>query len=154
MAENKETLFISYEREEEDVTRFVLQFKQDLEANGFSVWSDQENRSSTSVGSDDWHKVIATELQECSIFVPVITQKYANSRYCMNELYTADDDHKMIFPVLYDNPQQIDFQGTELGRSLKFIITGINWTMFRPGVDDYGESLSKLIKGLKGKSID
>ena len=150
MADNEpeEVIFISYGREEE-VIKFVKQLSRDLEANGFSVWLDQESISSGS----DWHGAIATGLHECTFIIPVITQKYANSRYCMNELYTADGDRKMIFPILYDDPQQIDFQGTELGRSLKFMISGINWTMCRPGVDDYGESLNKLIKGMKSKGM-
>lgn len=137
------SIFISYGREV-DVSYFVRQLKRDLEANGYSVWLDLESIPSGS----DWHGAIGTGLHECAAFIPVVTQKYIGSRYCMNELYTADGDKKTIFPIMYED---VDFVSTEAGRALKFIISGINWTMFRPGKDEYGDSLQKLIKGMKEK---
>ena len=139
----KNSIFISYGREV-DVSYFVRQLKRDLEANGYSVWLDME---SIPAGSD-WHGAIGTGLQECSAFIPVITQKYVGSRFCMNELYTADGDKKTIFPIIYED---VDFVSTEGGRALKFIISGINWTMLRPGKEEYTDSLQKLIKGMKEK---
>ena len=137
------SIFISYGREL-DVSQFVKQLKRDLEANGYSVWLDLESIPSGS----DWHGAIGTGLQECAAIIPIITQKYIGSRYCMNELYTADGDKKLIFPVMYED---VELASTEAGRALKFIISGINWTMFRPGQDDYTDSLQKLIKGMKEK---
>lgn len=139
----KTSIFISYGREV-DVSYFVRQLKRDLEANGYAVWLDME---SIPAGSD-WHGAIGTGLQECSSFIPIITQKYISSRFCMNELYTADGDKKAIFPIMYED---VDFVSTEAGRALKFIISGINWTMFRPGKEEYSDSLQKLIKGMKEK---
>ena len=147
MATRKETeknsIFISYGREV-DVSYFVRQLKRDLEANGYAVWLDMESIPSGS----DWHGAIGTGLQECSAIIPIITQKYISSRFCMNELYTADGDKKAIFPIMYED---VDFVSTEAGRALKFIISGINWTMFRPGKEEYSDSLQKLIKGMKEK---
>lgn len=148
MADNPEEssargVFISYGREI-DVTYFVKQLKRDLEANGFSVWLDLESIPSGS----DWHEAIGTGLHKCSFIIPIITDKYINSRYCMNELYTADSDKKQIFPVMYED---VELASTEGGRALKFIVSGINWTMFRPGKDDYTTSLQNLIKGMKLK---
>lgn len=137
------SIFISYGRED-DVNKFVLKLKHDLEANGYSVWLDLE---SIPAGSD-WHGAIGTALQECSAIIPIVTQKYLNSRYCMNELYTADGENKTIFPIMYED---VDLASTESGRGLKYIISGINWTMFRPGKDDYSDSLQKLIKGINEK---
>ena len=146
MADNgKESsgVFISYGREV-DVTYFVKQLKRDLEANGFSVWLDLESIPSGS----DWHEAIGAGLHKCSFIIPIITDKYINSRYCMNELYTADSDKKLIFPVMYED---VELASTEGGRALKFIVSSINWTMFRPGKDDYAVSLQSLIKGMKLK---
>lgn len=139
-------IFISYGREE-DVTKFVLQLKHDLETSGYPVWLDLE---SIPAGSD-WHGAIGTALQECSAIIPIVTQKYLGSRYCMNELYTADAEKKAIFPIVYED---VDLTSTEAGRGLKYIISGINWTMFRPGKDDYGDSLQKLIKGISEKGTE
>ena len=141
--EKKIYIFISYGRET-DVTNFVKQLKRDLEANDFSVWLDLESIPSGS----DWHGAIGTGLQECTAIIPIITKKYIESRFCMNELYTADGDKKLIFPIMYED---VDLASTEGGRALKFIVSGINWTMFRPGRDDYSDSLQKLIKGMKEK---
>ena len=141
--EESKSIFISYGREL-DVSQFVKQLKRDLEANGYSVWLDLESIPSGS----DWHGAIGTGLQECASIIPIITQKYIGSRFCMNELYTADGDKKLIFPIMYED---VDLSSSEAGRAVKFIISGINWTMFRPGKDDYVDSLQKLIKGMKEK---
>jgi len=45
--------------------------------------------------------------------------------------------------------QDVDFGITETARGVKYVISGINWTMFRPNLDDYNASLTKLIDGLK-----
>lgn len=140
--QKRESIFISYGREPH-VSQFAKQLKRDLEANGFSVWLDQEDIPS----GKDWHGAIGTGLQDCAAIIPVITQKYIDSRFCMNELYTADGDKKLIFPIMYET--NVDLVSTEAGRAVKFIVSGINWTMFRPGLDDYSDSLQKLIKGMK-----
>ena len=137
---SEKSVFISYGREI-DTKYFVKQLKRDLEANGYSVWLDLESIPSGS----DWHGAIGTGLHECRAFIPVITQKYIGSRYCMNELYTADGDGKLLFPIMYED---VDFVSTEAGRALKFIVSGINWTMFRPGMDDYNSSLQKIVQGM------
>ena len=135
------SIFISYGRELY-VTQFAQQLKRDLEANGFSVWLDLESIPS----GKDWHGAIGTGLQDCIGIIPIITQKYIDSRFCMNELYTADSDKKLIFPVMYED---VNLAGSEAGRGLKFIVSGINWAMFRPGLDEYTESLRKLVGGMK-----
>lgn len=144
MAEKERSIFISYGREA-DVTQFARQLKCDLEANGYSVWLDIESIPSGS----DWHGAIGTGIHECSSIIPIITQKYVNSRFCMNELYAADSDKKPIFPIVYEDVNMADTEG---GRALKFIVSGINWTMFRPGQDDYSNSLQSLIQGMEQKS--
>lgn len=62
------------------------------------------------------------------------------------QLYTADGDKKLIFPVVYED---IDFDAVEGGLGMKFVISSVNWTMCRPGMDDYNNSISKLIQGMK-----
>ena len=79
-AERKE-LFISYGREPE-VIQFVHRLKKDLESNGFSVWMDAHDIPAGS----DWHGAIGAGLNRCRAIVPILTNKYIGSRYCVNEV--------------------------------------------------------------------
>lgn len=79
--EEKKELFISYGREEE-VIRFVHRLKTDLESHGFSVWLDARDIAAGS----DWHGAIGVGLSQCRAILPVITNKYIGSRYCINEV--------------------------------------------------------------------
>ena len=38
-----------------------------------------------------------------------------------------------------------------IAKGVKFVISGINWTMCRPGIDDYAMSLEKLIVSMREK---
>ena len=87
-------------------------------------------------------------LPSLQAIIPVITQKYIGSRFCINELYTADGDKKHIFPVMYED---VDFDSTDAGKGIKFVISSINWTMFRPRRDDYDKSLRVLVQGMREK---
>ncbi len=140
MATGKE-LFLSYGREPE-VSSFASQLKHDLERNGFSVWLDTEDIPSGS----DWHGAIGSGLHDCRALIAVITKRYIASRYCTSELYTADGDQKLIFPVIFED---VDYGSTEKAKGVKYVISGINWTMFRQGADDYTTSLGKLIQGMR-----
>ena len=74
-------LFISYGRDPL-VMRFVQKMKEDLEKAGFSVWLD----SSDIPAGSDWHGVIGAALSGCKAILPVLTNKYIGSRYCVNEV--------------------------------------------------------------------
>ena len=134
-------IFLSYGREAE-VVEFVKKLKSDLEADGFGVWLDQNDIPA----GCDWHAAIGSGLDQCHALLAVVTPKYVTSRYCTSELYTADGDQKIIFPVFY---AETDLSSSERARGVKYVISGINWTMFRPNVDDYDISLEKLKFGLR-----
>ena len=139
-------IFISYGREPE-VIEFVKKLKNDLEQSKFTAWLDLDDIPAGS----DWHGAIGTGLHNCRALVAVITNKYLNSRYCSSELYTADGDRKRIYPVLLED---VDFGASETARGVKYVISGINWTMFRPRVDDYATSLGRLVQGLRGMKFE
>lgn len=80
--------------------------------------------------------------------IPVVTKKYIGSRFCANELFTADGDKKLIFPVMLE---EVDLNSSDQAKGVKFVISSINWTMFRQGVDDYDKSLKALITGMRDK---
>ena len=142
-SEKHKEIFISYGREPE-VIDFVKKLKNDLEENGFTVWLDLYDIPSGS----DWHGAIGTGLHNCRALIAIITKKYIGSRYCSSELYTANGDRKRIYPVVLE---EVDFGVNETARGVKYVISGINWTMLRSGVDDYATSLGKLVSGLKGR---
>lgn len=108
------------------------------------MWLDTDDISSGS----DWHGAIGTALDNCKAIIPVITSKYVSSTFCKKELYNADGDRKLIFPVFLED---VDLSASELSRGVKYIISGINWTFFRDGLEDYAISLSKLVQGMKEK---
>lgn len=136
-------VFLSYGREPEIIS-FVQKLKFDLESSGISVWLDMDDIKAGS----DWHGAIGTGLDECRALLCVLSRKYIHSRYCTSELYTANSDGKLIFPALYD---EINFSENERSRGVKYVVSGLNWTMFRPGKDEYQLALDKLIKGMKDK---
>lgn len=110
------------------------------------MWLDSDDISSGS----DWHGAIGTALDYCKAVVPIITNKYVASRFCKGELYTADSSKKLIFPVFLE---EVDLSASELARGVKYIISGINWTFFRSGLDDYNVSVEKLIKGMREQGM-
>lgn len=164
-------LFISYGRDTL-VSKFVQKLKEDLEGLGFSVWLDMNDIPAGS----DWHGAIGTGLSGCKAIIPVLTNKYVNSRYCVNEvctitvcieqlwfsmnnfmtsritctlqLYTADSDKKLIFPIMFED---VNFEASESGQGVKFVTSAVNWTMCRIGIDDYEASMVKLITAMKAK---
>lgn len=75
-------LFISYGRDQ-IVTTFVQKLRTDLERVGFSVWLDSYDIPAGS----DWHGAIGAGLSGCKAILPVLTNKYINSRYCVNEVW-------------------------------------------------------------------
>ena len=99
------------------------------------------------MAGSDWHGAIGTGLSCSKAIVPIITNKYVASHFCKGELYTADCEKKLIFPLFLED---VDLSVSELARGVKYIISGINWTYFWPGLD-YDMSLKKLVEGMKDK---
>lgn len=161
--ESPKELFISYGREPQ-VSAFVCRLKGDLERNGFTVWLDLQVRDGKELqllsmveicnfvqdipSGSDWHGAIGGGLYQCQAILPVITNKYVGSSYCIKELYTADGDRKLIFPLMFED---VDLDRDQNTQGIKFTISSINYTMCRPGKDDYNSSVSRLIHDLKAK---
>lgn len=74
-------LFISYGRAPL-VIKFVQKLKTDLEGVGFTVWLDMNEIPAGS----DWHGAIGSGLSSCKAILPILTNKYINSRHCVNEV--------------------------------------------------------------------
>ena len=75
-------VFISYKWEQIAID-FVAVLNHELEVNGFSVWRDSD-------GGIEPGSYMAAEIckgvDECKTFIPVVTKKYCDSKWCMDEV--------------------------------------------------------------------
>ncbi len=140
----KADIFISYGREE-GVKEFAKRLYTDLKRNGFKVWLDVE---CIPVGSS-FPQEIGIALMHCKALIAIMTKKYVcESDYCKKELYTAVEEKKAVYPVIYEDSSL--WKSSEEGAGVCYMTRGLNWSMFRPGQDDYSISLNKLVEVLKG----
>lgn len=49
--------------------------------------------------------------------------------------------------------EDVDLNETDVSRGVKFVISGVNWTMCRPNVDDYNYAISRLMQGMRDKGV-
>lgn len=47
--------------------------------------------------------------------------------------------------------EDVSFEASESGQGVKFVISAVNWTLCRIGIDDYEASMVKLITAMKAK---
>ena len=92
-----------------------------------------------------WRGVIGSGVHSCKGLIAVITKEYINSDNCTNELDEAANKKKKIFPIRFED---VDLDQSEKSRGVKLIIGPIQWSSFRPEVDNYDSFLSKLVQGL------
>ena len=150
----KETVFLSYEREQL-VTEFAIKLKNDLEGKGLSIWLDIHEESDT---EPDQHEILPLNdhrmtkekaLETCRGLVALLTKGYMSSRHCMEEFFMASNREKRIFPIIYEdgwNTDSLDSESSRVMYTLSAI--HIEWAMFRPGKDDYVESLTMLVENM------
>lgn len=143
MAASK-TIFISYGREPE-VIAFVRKLKGDIEESGLRVWLDMDDIPAGS----EWPNEIGLALKSCTALIAVVTAKYVSSKYCKEELYFANSNSKSVYPVIYDDEKL--WKNSLHGAGVELVIGPTNWSMFRPDKDDYGISLSKLLRALRAE---
>ena len=93
-----------------------------------------------------WVGDIGSGIRQCTGLIAVITKNYLNSEYCTSELTLAKNSKKSIFPIIFE--ESVDFTQQPHAPGVQFIIHGLHWIYFRPGVDDYSQSLAKLVRGL------
>lgn len=132
---SKETTFLSHGREN-SVKTFVTKLKYDLEESGFHLWLDSENTSSSELKNE--------ALMMCKRLIAVLTKSYVMSKFCEEELFASSNKGKRILPVIYEDGW--DDPSLSEGSMVLFKVSPVytRWIMFRPGVDDYTESLRML----------
>ena len=87
-------IFISYSRRDQE---FVARLAGDLNEHVAGVWFDQ----STIRAGQKWHDEIMDGIRECKAFVVVLSPDATQSRYVREELDTALQMGKPVFPVIY-----------------------------------------------------
>jgi hypothetical protein len=87
-------IFISYSRRDQE---FVTRLASDLDQHVTGVWFDQ----SAIRAGQRWHDEILQGIRECKAFILVLSPDAMQSRYVREELDTALELGKPIFPVIY-----------------------------------------------------
>lgn len=85
-------IFVSYSRHDKDEVQQIIN---DCKSLGHAVWFDQELS-----GGQSWWDRIIREIQECDLFVFVLSKQSTNSAACTLEYNYAHQLNKRILPVL------------------------------------------------------
>lgn len=88
--------FISYSRINKD---FALTLAKELKASGFNIWFDQLDIPTGS----RWDDEIEQALEECEIFMVILTPASSKSDNVKDEIGFAIDTNKRILPILLEN---------------------------------------------------
>ena len=86
-------VFICYSRKDLDVVKPI---KEELEANGFSCWTDLEGIES---GSEAFTRQIVEAIGHSSVFLFILSGNSQNSQWAINELRYARRSHKSVVIV-------------------------------------------------------
>ena len=89
---------------------------------------------------DPWRDNISHAIHSAKVFIAVLTKKYVKSRYCKSELYIAEAEDKLVFPVVYED----GWESGTLGQSVKKVVENISYAWFQSTRRDYEVQLSSL----------
>ncbi|MBW4463463.1 MAG: TIR domain-containing protein [Nodosilinea sp. WJT8-NPBG4] len=150
--------FISYGRS--DSKAFAINLKEELAQAGFDIWLDLQD---IPIGVD-FQQQIYDSIDRSHNFLFLISPHAVNSSYCKLELDHARSRNKRIVPLMHveeisrDTWQQRYPQGTDADwqtyqaagkhwsrHNMHSTIRKLNWVPFRPGVDDFEQSLQRLV---------
>lgn len=93
-SENKPYIFFSYAHKNAERS---LEIIKKLEEHGYNVWFDE----GIEVGTE-YSDYIAEHIECCRVFVCVINENYLNSRFCLDEIGFALDNHKEVLMIYED----------------------------------------------------
>lgn len=87
--------FLSYSRANKD---FAIKLAKELKAEGFYVWLDQLDIPAGS----RWDREVEKALEECEIFMIILTKASINSENVLDEIGYAVDNGKRFLPVMLE----------------------------------------------------
>ncbi len=126
-------VFISYSHKDTD---FVNQFASDLQAAGFAIWIDHESIRA----GDTWTGSISDGIEQCDIFIVVLSPTSSDSRNVAKEVILADENKKPIFPVFC--------AACVVSRDLRYPLAGKQYLNLE-GVDNYGQNFPRLVTAMQ-----
>jgi hypothetical protein len=124
-------IFISYSRRDQE---FVTRLASDLDAQVAGVWFDQ----STIQLGQKWHAEILEGIRDCRAFILVLSPDAMESRYVREEVNTALELGKTIFPVIY--------RPAEWTGEFASLVSDIQTLDLRSG--SYTDNFQRLVDGL------
>jgi hypothetical protein len=124
-------IFISYSRRDQE---FVTRLAADLDAQVAGVWFDQ----SAIQAGENWHDEIIEGISECKAFVLILSPDAMESRYVREEVNTALELGKTIFPILY--------RPAKWTGEFESLVEEIQTLDLRSG--SYTDNFQKLVDGL------
>ncbi len=94
--EKQRRTFLSYSRINKD---FALKLAKELKSAGFLVWLDQLDIPTGA----RWDNELEKALEECEIFMLILTPAAIGSENVKDEIGYAIDNNKRILPILLEN---------------------------------------------------
>ncbi len=95
-AEKQRSTFISYSRVNKD---FAVKLAKELRADGYSIWLDQLDIPTGA----RWDNELEKALEECEIFLLILTPAAITSENVKDEIGYAIDNRKRILPLMLEN---------------------------------------------------
>ncbi|MCG8366836.1 MAG: GUN4 domain-containing protein [Pseudanabaenales cyanobacterium] len=99
-------IFISYSRQDQ---AYVSKLKKALEERGLPVWWDKRIDH-----GEMWNRVIEEHLEQCQVFLLVMSPRSLKSRWVQNELIYASELQKPIFPILLEGKRWLDVASIQM----------------------------------------
>ena len=104
-------VFISYKSEDYDVARSVRVYLENL---AFKVWMAPEDIP----GSSNYAQAIPIGIENCKVFVLILTEKVQTLKWVLRELKRAIEEEKVIVPFMVEE--------CKLNDEFAFMLQGIN----------------------------
>jgi hypothetical protein len=121
-------LFVSYARVDLATATAVVA---DLQSLGHQPYFDQEL-----VGGERWWNSLLDQIQQCDVFVPILSDAYKNSQACLGEAMWAEALGVPFMPLATDAQEPGLFDP---------VIAEANWVMYDP---DARSALAHLARGI------
>jgi Interferon-induced transmembrane protein/TIR domain len=122
------TIFISYARRDEQQ---VAQLASDVARSGHVVFYDQEL-----TGGTPWWDRLLEKIEQCDLFMPVVSEQYARSDPCAREATYAAAYGKPFLPVAIGSPNKALFARH---------IAEMQWVIYNPADRDALLDLSRAL---------
>ena len=88
--------FISYSRSVQDTVKEIVA---SLRNGQDDVWWDRDLRA-----GQDWWSAILEHIEECDVFIFIVSEKSVQSPYCLAELQYALSRNRLVLPYIVDAP--------------------------------------------------